>query len=280
MLESCTNKAESGSHAMSYSNPAAYEQFMGRWSARLAPSFLRFAGVRDGQQVLDVGCGTGSLSRVLLAAGATLKVTGVDPVAAYVAFARDAVPEGRAQFQIGDAGALPFLGRTFDAALALLVLQDVCDPGKAVREMTRVTKAGGVVATCLWDFEYGMPMFSLLWQAAKAVAPGAVARQRRQNPGPQHAGLDELKSLWVGCGLQDIRTATLELTMQFASFDDYWQPFRGGSTPTSAFAAALDAETGGALVHALRRSLPNVLPDGSFVLAARAWAVKGNVPGH
>lgn len=263
---------------MAYSNPAAYERFMGRWSAGLAPAFLRFAGVQDGQHVLDVGCGTGSLSRALLGSGAAIKVVGLDPVAAYVAFARHAVPEPRAQFQIGDADALPFLDRSFDAALALLVLQDLADPGRALREMARVTKAGGVVATCVWDFQHGMPMFSLLWQAAEAVSPEAVARQRRHNPGPQHSGLDELKSLWEGCGLQDIRTATLELAMQFASFDDYWQPFLGGSTPTSAFAAAIDAETGGALVNVLRRNLPNLLPDGSFVLPARAWAIKGRVP--
>jgi len=263
---------------MTYSNPAAYERFMGRWSARLARSFLHFAGVRDGQHVLDVGCGTGSLSRVVLASGATIKVTGLDPVATYVTFARHAMPESRAQFQIGNADALPFLDQSFDAALALLVLQDLSDPGKAVREMARVTKAGGVVATCLWDFQHGMPMFSLLWRAAEAVAPEAVARQRRQNPGPRHTGLDELRNLWESCGLEDIRTTTLELAMQFASFDDYWQPFLGGSTPTSAFAVALDAETGGALVRALRRNLPNLQPDGSFALPARAWAIKGSVP--
>jgi SAM-dependent methyltransferase len=262
---------------MTYSNAAAYERFMGRWSARLAPSFLRFVGAQDGQHVLDVGCGTGSLSRAVVISGASVKVTGIDPVAAYVSFARDAVPEPRALFQIGGADALPFPARVFDAALALLVLQDLNDPGRAVREMARVTKAGGIVATCLWDFQHGMPMFSLLWQAAEAVAPEAVARQRRHNPGPPGTGLSDLISLWESCGLEDIRTTTLELSMEFSSFDDYWQPFLGGSTPTSAFAAALDAETGGTLVNELRAKLPDVRPDGSFVLPARAWAIKGTV---
>lgn len=264
---------------MTYSNPAAYEQFMGRWSARLAPSFLRFVGVQDGQHVLDVGCGTGSLSRAVVDSRPQVKVAGIDPVPDYVSFARDAVPLSNARFEVGDVEALPFPARVFDAALALLVLQDLNDPGRAVREMARVTKTGGVVATCLWDFQHGMPMFSLLWQAAQAVAPKAVAGQRRANPGPPSINLNDLSSLWESWGLEDIRTTTLELSMEFFSFDDYWQPFLGGSTPTSAFAAALDAETGGALVSELRARLPNVRPDGSFVLPARAWAIKGCVPG-
>ena len=263
---------------MTYSNPAAYEQFMGRWSARVAPLFLRFVGVQDGQHVLDVGCGTGSLSRAVVDSRPQVKVTGIDPVPDYVSFARDAVPLSNARFEVGDVEALPFPAHVFDAALALLVLQDLNDPARAVREMARVTKAGGVLATCLWDFQHGMPMFSLLWQAAEAVAPEAVARQRRHNPGPPNSGLSDLSSLWEGCGLEYIRTTTLELSMEFSSSDDYWQPFLGGSTPTSAFAAALDAETGGALVSELRARLPNVRPDGSFVLPARAWAIKGSVP--
>ena len=263
---------------MSYSNPEAYELFMGRWSARLAPPFLRFVDVQPGQHVLDVGCGTGSLSRALVDAASNLEVTGIDPVPAFVSFAREAVSDSNARFEIGNVEALPFAARIFDATLALLVLQDLDEPERAINEMVRVTKAGGLVATCLWDFEHGMPMFSLLWRAAEAVAPEAVARQRQANPGPARASLDHLHTLWVSCGLEHVRVATLELSMEFASFDDYWQPFLGGATPTSAFAAALDADTGGALVNELRARLPNVNADGSLVLSARAWAIKGLVP--
>jgi len=99
---------------MAYTNPAAYEQFMGRWSSRLAPLFIRFAGVRDGQRVLDVGCGTGSLSRALLTTGLTINVVGVDPTASYLSFAREAIPAPHVQFQLGAAEALPFDNETFD----------------------------------------------------------------------------------------------------------------------------------------------------------------------
>ncbi len=262
---------------MSYSNPAVYGRFMGRWSARLAPSFLRFAELRDGQHVLDVGCGTGSLSRAVVSSGATVEVTGIDPTPAYLSFAREAVQHPRAQFKAGAAESLSFPDGAFDAALALLVLQDFADPRQAVREMARVTRRGGVVATCLWDFKGGLPMLSLLWQAAEAVAPEAVSHQREQNPPPPPTTLSDLQALWRSCGLADTRTAILDLSMEFSSFDDYWQPFLGGSTPTSAFAAALDTQTGGALARMLRDKLPGVRPDGSFVIPARAWAVKGIV---
>jgi SAM-dependent methyltransferase len=262
---------------MSYTNPAAYEQFMGRWSSRLAPSFLRFAEVGDGQHVLDVGCGTGSLGRAVVASGAAVRVTGIDPAPDYVSFACEVLQHPRAQFQIGAAESLPFADDGFDAALALLVLQDFDDPRQAVREMARVTRPGGVVATCLWDFRNGLPMLSLLWQAAETVAPDAVSLQRDQTPPPRRTTPADLQTLWRDCGLSDIKIATLELSMRFSSFDDYWQPFLGGATPTSAFAAAVDTQTDGTLAKVLAGKLTGVQPDGSFVLPARAWAVKGIV---
>jgi ubiquinone/menaquinone biosynthesis C-methylase UbiE len=262
---------------MSYGNAAGYEQFMGRWSARLAPAFLRFAGVGNGQHALDIGCGTGSLSRALVSSGDGIRVAGIDPTADYVAFARETVRHPAAQFLIGVAEPLPFADGGFDAALALLVLQDFGDPVWAVREMARVTRPGGVVAACLWDFRDGLPMFSLLWQAAEAVAPEAVARQRAGTPARREFAPADLQALWREAGLSDIETSTLELAMSFSSFDDYWQPFLAGATPTSMFVAGLDAETGGALARALAGRIACSRPDGSFVLPARAWAVKGTV---
>jgi ubiquinone/menaquinone biosynthesis C-methylase UbiE len=166
---------------MSYSNPAAYQRFMGRWSARLAPSFIRFAGVEDGQRVLDVGCGTGSLSAALLLAGPAIQVLGVDPVPAYVAFARQAVGESRAEFQTSTVEELPFPEAAFDAVLACLVLQEVADPARALLEMVRVTRAGGRVAACQWDFEGGLPMQSIFWGGAEALVPAEVARRRARD---------------------------------------------------------------------------------------------------
>lgn len=260
---------------MSYSNPADYERFMGRWSARLAPKLIDFAGVRDGQRILDVGSGTGSLSHALVNRGGTTDVVGVDPVEAYVSFARQAVPHPRARFEAGAAESLPFGDESFDVTLSLLVLQDLADPDRAVREMARVTRRGGTVAACQWDFQAGIPMFALLRQAAEAVAPQAVARRRAEEGPINPTSRTDLERLWVNCGLSAVRTSTLELSMEFDSFDDFWLPLLGEATPTSAFMATLNRETDGALANALRDIIPNARSDGAFVLPARAWAVAG-----
>ena len=257
-----------------YSNPEAYEQFMGRWSARLAPLFVRFAGIRNGQRVLDVGCGTGSLSRTLLAVGNAISVVGVDPAEDYAAFARQKTPNSRAAFQVSTAESLPFPDKSFDAAVALLVLQEFEDPVRAVREMARTTRRGGRIAACLWDFVDGMPMTSLFWRAAETVAPETVARRRAERQ-PCKIGLQELNELWTDAGLSEVRTASLEISQAFSSFDDYWQPFISGCTPLSLFAAAVNRETRGEVASVLRQNIPNLRPDGSFVLPARALAVAG-----
>ena len=264
-----------GGH-MTYADPAAYEHFMGRWSARLAPLFVRFAGIQDGQHVLDVGCGTGSLSRALLAAGRAIRVVGTDPTADFIAFARRELSDSRAMFQVSAAETLPFPGQSFDTVLALLVLQEFDDPGRAVREMVRTTRRGGTVSACLWDFVDGMPMTSLFWRAAETVAPDAVARRRAEHP-PCRLDFGALHDLWADAGLAEVRTANLEMSQEFRSFDDYWLPFLTGCTPTCAFAVAVDRDTRGALTNELRRIMPNVRTDGSFVLPARALAVAGKV---
>ena len=262
---------------MGYTNPAAYERFMGRWSARLAPAFLRFVGLKHAHRVLDVGSGTGILARAAISAGLAAELVGIDPVPEYVAFARQAVPRGRVEFHVGHAASLAFPDGSFDAALSLLVLQEFADPRPAVREMARVTWAGGVVATCMRDFQDGLPMLSLFWRAAEEVAPEDVRRQRQASVSRPPVNPGDLKDLWRRCGLANIEIATLEVSMEFSSFEDYWDPFLGGSTPTSAFAAALERQTSGALTRTLREQIAGVHADGSFVLPARAWAVKGIV---
>src|SRR5437667_1387 len=128
---------------MTYTNPAAYEYFMGRWSARLAPRFAAFAGIRSGERVLDVGCGTGNLSRALIDLAPNIDVIGIDPAASYVDWASRSLRSPRVRFQVGTAEALAFADAAFDAALALLVVQELVDSPRAVREMARVTRRGG-----------------------------------------------------------------------------------------------------------------------------------------
>jgi len=258
-----------------YTNPAGYDRFMGRWSARLAPLFADFAGITAGR-VLDLGCGTAMLSRTLLDRSAMIEVVGIDPARSYLGHARQLIPSPRIAFVCGGAEALPFANATFDAALALLVVQELPKPAAAVREMRRVTRLGGLLATCVWDFRQGMPMFSLFWEAATAVAPEAVARRRAETGGPSpYASADTLEALWHQAGLAEVKTTALQVPLDFTSLEDFWTPFLLGATGTSAFARDLDAATGGAVGARLRQVIGERWGEGGFTLAATAFAVVG-----
>jgi hypothetical protein len=139
--------------------------------------------------------------------------------------------------------------------------------------MARVARPDGIVAACIWDFERGLPMLSLLRQAAETLAPDEAP----DRSGDRHARLQDLLALWQESGLRDIVTETFEIRMTFASFEDYWQPVLGRSTPTSAYVAKVNEETNGALERLLRKKISGAEPDGSFVLPARAFAVRGVV---
>jgi SAM-dependent methyltransferase len=260
---------------MTYSNPETYELFMGRWSARLAPLFLRFVGIEDGQRILDVGCGTGVLTRAALAVGKTITATGVDPVENFISFARQAANDPRADFQVATVEALPFPDGTFDATLGLLVLQEFDDPDRSIGEMARVTRPFGRVAGCQWDFRGGMPMMTIFWEAATLLAPDQVAQRQAAGRPLRNADLGDLAERWEKAGLSNVRATRLEFVMQFSSFDEFWLPFVSGATPLSAFAGALNRESGGELERLFRERLDDVRPDGSFEFAARALAVAG-----
>ena len=134
-----------------FSNTEAYENYMGRWSARLAPLFLNFAGIRDGERALDVGCGTGILSRAVAGAAPRSEVVGVDPSETFIEHARAQGDDPRVTFDVGNAMDLPYSDASFGQSLSMLVFHFIPDGGKAAGEMRRVTRPGGSVAACTWD---------------------------------------------------------------------------------------------------------------------------------
>jgi SAM-dependent methyltransferase len=170
---------------------------------------------------------------------------------------------------------LPFPDRTFDATIGLLVLQEFEDPVCAAAEMARVTRNLGKVAACQWDFREGMPMTTIFWEAASALAPDKASDYLAGAYPTRNAGLDNLATYWTKAGLADVRAAHLELTMEFRSFDDFWRPFNSGATPLTAFASDLNCASNGELERILRKKLSDVRLDGSFDLAARALAICG-----
>jgi SAM-dependent methyltransferase len=249
-----------------FSESDGYELFMGRWSRRLAPLFVTFAGVTVGDRVLDVGSGTGALAATA-AAVASVQVTGIEPSAAYVRYAQEHV-SGR--FEVGNALALPFSDGAFDRTLSMLVLNFVSDSAAALQQMIRVTRPGGIVAAVVWDYGDGMQMLRTFWDAAVAVDPDAVRRDERHMPLSTRGALAEL---WRTHGLRDVDEQPLTIEMTFASFDDYWQPFLEGQGPAGVYVSSLPESAR----HALESRLRERLAEAGLTLQARAWAVRGVV---
>ncbi len=236
----------------------AYEDYVGRWSRRVAPLFVRWLDVPPGRRWLDIGCGTGALTAAVRAAGGA--VCGVDPSRGFVTGGRNVV--------VGDARALPFRAGRFDAVVSGLALNFVPDPAGALAEFTRVAAPGATVAAYVWDYAEDMAMMRLFWDAALETDPAAPdegARFPLCRPGP-------LADLWRAAGLREVRVEPIEVTTDFADFDAYWTPFLGGQGAAPAYLMSLPEPTRLALREALRARLP----DGDIRLTARTWAVRGS----
>jgi ubiquinone/menaquinone biosynthesis C-methylase UbiE len=257
-----------------FSEAEAYERFMGRWSRLLAHKFVKFAAVRDGEALMDIGSGTGALTDALAAAAPSSRIAGIDPAAAYVAFAQARHPEVHIRFEVGDAQQLRFAAAGFDRTLSLLVINFIPDRAKAMREMIRVTKPGGTVAAVVWDYGSGMGMLRLFWDEARRLDPSADARDERHMPLSRKG---ELAAFWREHGLKNVIESALEIEMKFQSFEDYWNPFLEKQGPAGAYVANLTAAERERLRLRLRQRLLGGGRNRPFTLKARAWAVRGSV---
>lgn len=258
-------------------NADAYQQMMGRWSRRLAPLLIELSGIEPGERVIDVGCGTGSLTGALLDAADLAEVAAIDYSETYLEAARQAIRDPRVAFRQADACALPFADAAFDRALSLLVLQFVPEPEQAVAEMRRVVRPGGAVAAAVWDHYGGFVVQRMFWDVAAMLDPAAAALRGEAYFRPiTQPG--ELGRLWTRLGLADVREATLTIRMDYAGFDDFWAPFAAGEGSMGKYAGGLDAERRGALEGALRAAYEAGRPDGPRSFAALAFACRGTVP--
>jgi SAM-dependent methyltransferase len=244
----------------------AYDTFMGRYARALAPAFADFAGIRSGHTVLDVGCGSGILTEELARRLGPANVAAADPSPLVEACARR-VPQ--ADVRTAPAEALPWPDGSFDAALAQLVLHFLEDPVAGLAEMRRVVRPGGVVAASSWNFPE-MRLLRMFWEAARAVIPEAPAETL------ELATLDELAGLGRAAGLASVETAALDVSADYASFDELWGTFQLRVGPASEFCASLPEEKRDDVREEYRSRLGD--PPGALTLRAQAWALRGSAP--
>jgi len=254
----------------------AYELQMGRWSRRLAPLLIDFAGISRANRVLDVGCGTGSLSVCLARSPDIGSVRGIDLSPAYIEYAKRGNDDPRLDFEVGDACALPFADAHFDHSFSMLALQFTPDIGLAVREMHRVTRSGGTVAAATWDTRGGFVAFRIVFDTAAMLDPrGHATRARAYTRLLSRPG--ELAHAWRAAGLDDVVQDMRTIRMDFVSFEDFWAPAEGSEGPVAEFVGSLEVAVKSNLRDAVRSAYLDGESDGPRSYAATAWVVKGKV---
>ena len=255
-----------------FDDGAAYDAFMGRWSRAVGPVFLDWLAAPKKAAWLDVGCGTGAFTTLIVKTCKPARVSAVDPGAAQIDFARRQPVAKRADFRVADAQALPFSDGTFDVVASALVINFIPDRARGVAEMRRVARPYGMVGGYVWDFAADR---SPSWPFNRALQ--SLGIEPPQLPGTPVSTLDGLTALFAGAGLDDIATRAIEVTHAFKDFDTFWRTQTPLMHPVGKLVAAMSEADRAALMAAVRAQVP-AGPDGKIAYAARANAVKGRVP--
>ncbi len=254
-----------------FDDGAAYERYMGKWSQLAGERFLDWLTPEPHLRWLDVGCGNGAFTEMLVRQCAPASVDGIDPSEAQLAYARMRPTLRLARFQTADAMALPFAEDVFDVAVMPLVIFFVPDPAKGVAEMARVVCPGGVVAAYAWDIPGGGFPFDALWEEVRRMGVAVP-----EAPSNDASRIDAMQDLWAGAGLETVETRELTVERTFADFDDYWTTVLGGPSVKSTI-AAMTPDDRERLKATMRTRLP-ADATGWITYSARANAVKGQVP--
>jgi SAM-dependent methyltransferase len=255
-----------------FDDGAAYEQMMGVWSRFAGEIFLDWVAPLPGLHWIDVGCGTGAFTELLFARCAPAEVQGIDPSEGQLAYARTRPSARIAEFRLGDAMALPFPDRRFDAAVMALVLVFVPDPAKGVAEMVRVVKPGGIVATYMWDMlGGGFPLDPML------IEMGAMGLAAARPPRLEASAMEALHQLWTGASLEAVTAREITVQRTFVDFDDFWRTTLRSPSIGPAV-AAMEARDVALLKDKVQARLPAADTQGRITYSARAHAIKGRRP--
>ena len=250
----------------------SYEPYVGRWSRSVAQEFIYWLALPEEMEWLDVGSGTGALSQTILATANPKRVQGIDRSDDYVEFAQNQVHDLRAEFDVGNAQALPVESETFDTAVSGLVLNFVPYPNQMIAEMGRAVRDRGVVALYVWDYAGKMQMMRHFWNAAIALDP--AARDLDEGWRFPICNPDSLHDLFQNAELSQVQVRPIDILAVFKDFNDYWSPFLGGQGPAPGYVMSLSEKRRAQLRERIYNSLPFAL-DGTITLVMRAWAVKG-----
>lgn len=253
-----------------FNDGAAYERMMGVWSRLAGEKFLAWLAPKQDLAWIDVGCGNGAFTELIVRRCAPRAADGVDPSEGQLDYARKRTATAMATYHQGDAMALPFDDDAFDAAVMALVIFFIPQPPRGVAEMARVVKPGGLVSAYAWDMDGGGFPLEPVLQELRAM--GFVPQPP---PNPDASRTDNLVALWRGAGLVDVETCRIDVTRQFESFEDFWAASTAGSTVKPAL-AAMTADVLAELQHRVRAHVTS-LPDGTVSYDAFANAIKARV---
>jgi SAM-dependent methyltransferase len=258
-----------------FTDPDAYEAFMGRWSEHLARPFLSHANVAPTGRVLDVACGTGVLTKALAEAGA--RVIGIDASEGYLEGARLHRSHPNIAYEHGDIHHMRFDDGAFDAAVSTLALDVVPEIDQVVAEMKRVTRPGGVVASGVHQFFGGMPAFDLVLHTGAMLDTG-LAGLRSRRAGRQLFWPNGQAELWRKIGLTHVTEVPVVVDCEYPSFADYWATFTGGQGIISGALMALSDDERGAIMKHVRAGYLVGLADGPRSFPMMFRVVRGVVP--
>ena len=255
-----------------FNDGEAYERLMGRWSGAVGAQFLEWLAPPQGARWLDLGCGTGVFTEMVLNNCTPAAITAIDPSAAQIEFARKQPVASNAEFQVGDAQALPFPDGTFDVVASALVINFIPDRRKGLAEMRRVARRSGVVAGYVWDFAGGRGSSWPVTAGLKALGLGTPGV-----PGLEDTPLDRFRALFKGAGLEAVEVRAIEITVQFPNFEEYWRDQAPAFSPAGKIVAALP-EANRAKLKDKVREIVKPGADGRIAYPARAHAAKARVP--
>ena len=249
---------------------------MGRWSRELAPKFVAWLACPEHQNWLELGCGTGSLTRAIASSTNPSSVIACDPSPAFVDYAQNELRESQnVTFVVASADDFPLREGGYDVVTSLLALNFFPSASRALERMYSATRPNGIVSACVWDYAGEMQFLRFFWNSARKF--DSTGQQMDEGARFPICQPDQLTQLFVKAGFDDVNCEAIDIVTTFRDFTDYWTPFLGGTGPAPSFLSSLGASRREELKADLERSVPTD-SKGAISMLARAWAVRGRRP--